>query len=156
MRRRASLIRSRSTLAVTLGLAVSVIIGACDSAPTELTRLPASLKLREEDPLLDTEADTAVVRPTQGGINVLGRITTPNPCYELEPDVAGGDEKILLRVVAVPADGVEACAAVLGSLAYEVDIPDLRPGEYLVTVVHSYPGTGWPDRTVADETVQVP
>lgn len=66
----------------------------------------------------------------------------------LEPNMASDGKKLLLRNVARWDEDVDACVAVLGSFSYEVDVRELEPGDYLVSVVYTYPDTDWPNRAV--------
>jgi hypothetical protein len=95
------------------------------------------------------------VRVREGGLEVLGIITTPHPCL----DVAGElqrDGRTLSLTVTASSDRLELCIGVLGHFAYAADVSDLEPGSYRVIVTHVIPNSGWPTTEVLDAEVEVP
>ncbi len=100
--------------------------------------------------------DTAVVMPVTGGLVVLGRITTPTPCYDLEPGTVQEQPGALTLLIIARERDVDACIQVLKTRPYQLEVRDLEPGEYDVEVIHTYPGTGWADRVAARVRVVVP
>lgn len=95
------------------------------------------------------------VRVRDGGLEVLGIISTPSPCHDIDAELRR-DARTLAIVVSARDDGSEACIAVLGEFAYAVDVDDLEAGAWRVVVTHAIPGTGWPTTTVLDAEVEVP
>lgn len=76
-----------------------------------------------------------------GEIVVEGRLTTANPCYDIEADAFGLDGRRLeLAVRARPLQ--EACTAVIGRFEYTARLLDLEPGTYALSVVHEFTGRG--------------
>ena len=94
------------------------------------------------------------VRVREGGLEVLGIISTPYPCYDIDASLERDGRRLAITVTARGQNVM--CIAVLGAFAYSVDVGDLAPGSYRVTVAHTYPGTGWPATEVLDEVVAVP
>ena len=93
-----------------------------------------------------TLADTvAVLRVAQGEAVIEGYLSTPNPCYNVEATLEEEAGSLVLRVPATSQGGF--CAQVLASFRYEARLRGLAPGSYSILVVHTYPQTGWEDRT---------
>lgn len=64
------------------------------------------------------------------------------------------NQELTLRVSIRP-NGAPVCVTVLGGYAYDAVIEGLRPGRYVLQVVHTYPSTGLPTRTVLSQTMNV-
>jgi hypothetical protein len=81
------------------------------------------------------------------GAVITGVISTPNPCYEitatLEPN--GSGRAFTVRLSAVATGGF--CVQTLATFAYDVQISGMTTGSYPIDFVHTYPNTGWEDRT---------
>ena len=86
-----------------------------------------------------------VTATTSESAVVTGVISTPNPCYTFDAGIAVADETLVMTITANSRGGM--CAAVVGSFTYRATIGGLSPGSFPVRIVHTYPGTGWEDRT---------
>lgn len=147
--------RSRAAAFVlTCGLA----IGGCgdDSSTGPDNAGPLTLQVLNRDTLSLPGTDVALVTPVTGGLLVLGRITTPTPCYELNPGTVQEPPGALTLFIIAREEAVDACIQVLHSFPYRLEVRDLDPGEYDVEVIHTYPNTGWADRVAASVRVVVP
>lgn len=83
----------------------------------------------------------------------LGLIPTPNPCQIISASLALSGNQATFRLAARSAPVV--CIQITGEYAYRATT-HLARGTYLVTVVHEYPGTGWPTVIAREATVIVP
>ncbi len=140
-------------------LAWSVAVGGCgDDSPSGPDPDPGPLTLRvlDRDTLSFPGNDTALVSPVPGGLEVLGRITTPTPCYDLKPGTVREPPTALTLLIIARERDVDACIQVLHAFPYQLRVRDLDPGEYDVEVIHTYPDTGWAERLAARVRVVVP
>ena len=103
----------------------------------------------------DGATDPPTVRVREGGLELLGIITTPHPCLDVAAELERVDRTLTLDVSA-SSDRLELCIGVLGRFAYAADVPDLEAGRYRVIVRHVIPNSGWPVETVVDREVDVP
>ena len=94
------------------------------------------------------------VRVREGGLEVLGTLSTPQPCYDFDASLERDGRRLAITVTARGQGG--GCIDVIAYFAYAVNVDDLEAGRYRVTVTHSYPGTGWPTTQVLDAEVAVP
>ncbi len=148
--------RSRAAAVV---LACGLAIGGCgDDSSTGPDRDagPLTLRVLDRDTLSLSGADTARVIPVPGGLLVIGRITTPTPCYDLEAGTAQEPPGALTLFIIARGKDVDACIQVLHAFPYWLEVRELDPGEYDVEVIHKYPNTGWADRVAASVRVVVP
>jgi len=76
---------------------------------------------------------------------IEGVISTPNPCYQIAATLAEDAGSLTLRLTATHQGGF--CIQVLAAFTYEARISALAPGTYSIVVVHTYPSTGWEERT---------
>lgn len=150
--------KGRSSAAAVV-LAAGLAIGGCgDDSSTGPDRNagPLTLRVLNRDTLSLPGTDTALVTPVAGGLVVLGRITTPTPCYDLEPGTVQEPPNALTLFIIAREQDVDACILVLKTRPYQLEVRDLDPGEYDVQVIHTYPNTGWADRLAASVRVVVP
>ncbi len=148
--------RSRAAAVV---LACSLAIGGCGddtSTGPDGDSGPLTLRVLNRDTLSMPGTDVAVVTPVPGGLLVLGRITTPTPCYELSPGTVQEPPGALTLFIIAREKAVGACIQVLHAFPYRLEVRELDPGEYDVEVIHTYPNTGWADRVAASVRVVVP
>ena len=99
--------------------------------------------------------DPPTVRVREGGLEVLGIITTPHPCLDVSAELERDGRTISLAITA-SSDRLELCIGVLGRFAYAADVPDLEAGSYRVVVTHVIPNSGWPTVVALDAEVVVP
>ncbi len=117
---------------------------------------PLTLRVLNTDTLSLPGTDTALVTPVPGGLVVLGRITTPTPCYNLRPGTVKEPPTSLTLFIIAREQNVDACIQVLHPFPYRLEVRELEPGEYDVEVIHTYPNTGWADRLATSVHVVVP
>jgi hypothetical protein len=139
-----------------VAMVLCVVLGACSSfevtGPGADLPLEFSARAAQHGQWLEVPVMEAEGQP--GRITVNARLSTPDPCRVLSGDLRGEGSKLVLAV-AVRPNGSEGCYQVIGTFEYDAVIPGLRPGNYHLQVVHTYPGTGWPTSTVLDRQVQV-
>ena len=83
---------------------------------------------------------------------IAGSLSTPNPCYKIEAAMSGGNDPTLtLTANAQPG----FCAQVVGNFDFEATVTGLSSGSHRVTVVYTYPNTGWDEKS-HNLTVEVP
>lgn len=158
MSRLTSVWRSGSLITAAV-LGWSMAVGGCSAEPPagpDPDSGPLTLQVLNRDTLSFAGTDTALVRPVANGLEVLGRITTPTPCYDLKPGTVREPPSALTLYIIAREQDVDACILVLQTFPYRLDVRDLQPGEYDVEVIHTYPDTGWADRLAARVRVVVP
>ncbi len=143
---------------VSVALVAAVGAAGCDDTPAESGQDlgPLTLRVLDRDTLPLLGSDTALVSPVPRGLVVLGRITTPTPCYDLDAAMTMEPPDGLTLFIIARAQDVDACILVLQPWPYRLEVRDLEPGEYLVEVVHSFPDPGGGNITAARERVVVP
>jgi hypothetical protein len=152
----------RSTLAVTL--AVHLVAGCAGSGraadepstpPQQEARTMPTVELTAREPAAAAgEEHAASAAPSAEGFTVTGTLAAPTPCHRLSASVTEARGEVDLRV-AVRADPDAICAQVIASLGYTARVRGLPAGEYSVRVVHTYPDSGWDERTVLTTTLTV-
>jgi len=95
----------------------------------------------------------AVKSASDKQVVIAGSLTTPNPCYKIEAAMSGGNERPTLTLTANAQPGF--CAQVIGSFDFEATVTGLSSGSHRVTVVFTYPNTGWDEKS-HNLTVEVP
>lgn len=144
----------RTALALLLGLAACAQGGT--SEPRESRAAPISPGLEFSARQLsgqDVAEPSARVTGGAGRITVEGRLSAPDPCRKVTGALEGSGTDLTLRVSVAATEGV--CAQMIAAFGYTGALTRLPPGTYRLRVVHTYPGTGWETRTVADERVTV-
>jgi hypothetical protein len=144
----------RTALALLVGLAACAQGGG--GGPQESRAAPTSPGLDFSARLLsgeDVSEPSARVAGGAGRITVEGRLSAPDPCQKVTGALEGSGTDLTLRV-SVAATG-EGCIQMIAAFGYTGTLTGLAPGTYRLRVVHTYPGTGWETRTVADERVAV-
>jgi hypothetical protein len=98
-------------------------------------------------------ADSAGVTAVERGLEIVGAITTPDACRELngEGDITTDRIIITMRADADPAP----CPGVLGRFDYTVTVFGVKRGSWLVQVRHVRSGQGEPV-LIATRAVVVP
>ena len=141
--------------ALPLSLALSTL-AACGAASTAPRGVESSFAYWEtRDPAAPDDAtDPPTIRAHDGGIEVRGLLSAPDPCRPLEASVSRVGDTIDVTLLSKPHGGL--CIAVIAEYAYVVGIEDIEPGSHRVRVRYHYPETGWEWRLVADRTVIVP
>ena len=84
---------------------------------------------------------------------IAGSLSTPNPCYKIEASMSGGNDRPTLTLTANAQPGF--CAQVVGNFDFEATVTGLSSGSHRVTVVFTYPNTGWDEKS-HNLTVEVP
>ena len=87
-------------------------------------------------------------------MTIRATLPGPDPCRTLEGELGHTGPQLVLRVFIRPS-GAESCVQVVGRFAYDAQIENLSRGTYDLQVVHIYPSTGWPTRTVLNQTMDV-
>jgi hypothetical protein len=87
------------------------------------------------------------------GVTLSGTMSTPNPCYNITPDLSADGDSLTLALAATAQAGM--CIQVLAAFRYEARIGGLPPGRYSIAVEYTYPNTGWGGR-VFPLAVEVP
>ena len=123
------------------------ILPTCNHSPLDA---PADQEARLEFSVTGSVgtagADTArVSRISAGQLVIDGVLSTPNPCYQIAATRAEDADLLTLRLTATRQGGF--CIQVLAAFTYEARISALAPGTYSIIVVHTYPSTGWEERT---------
>ncbi|HEX8390773.1 MAG TPA: hypothetical protein VF665_00330 [Longimicrobium sp.] len=97
----------------------------------------------------------ATAQGAAGSMELSGTMSTPNPCYKLTGELAGQNTRELrIRVVGRP-DPDMMCIQAIGSVPYTATVRGMQPGTYSLTIVHTYPESGWDEATVLQTQVQV-
>lgn len=142
-------------LRLTAACIALLLLAACGSSTSpERERPPFSVGLVNSPEAPEGATNPPTVRVREGGLEVLGIISTPSPCHDIDASLERDGRRLAITVSARGRNVF--CIAVLGAFAYSVDVGDLDPASYRVTVAHTYPGTGWPTTQVLDEEVAVP
>jgi hypothetical protein len=138
-----------------LALLSLALLASCSSSTAPARELPDFAVGPVGSPdAPDGATSPPTVRVTDGRMKVLGIVSTPSPCYEIGAGLERGGHTLAIEIVA--QDQHVVCIGVLSAFAYRVEVADLAPGDYRVTVTYRYPETGWPTTTALDETVTVP
>lgn len=139
----------RCRIAVALLLVASL---GCDSSPAAPSPTIASFQysasLSHGSP-----PNAPSVHAGAGQIEIRGDLDAPDPCYTLEAELSADEQALTVRVTAQDSK-TGGCVQVIGRFSYSavIDVPE---GTYLLSIVHTYPGTGWPTTEVLRETVTV-
>ena len=138
-----------------LGALAALLLVAC-SPITAPRREPAQLTVAPVGSPEAPEGATTppTVRPRSGALDVLGIISTPYPCYDIDASVETDASRVDIEIVARGRNVI--CIASLGAFAYRVSVDDLDPGVHQVRVTYRYPDTGWPTTTALETSVTVP
>ncbi len=122
-------------------------LSMCPQSPLDgEAKQEARLEFSVTGSLQTAGADTARVSRISGGQAAIeGVISTPNPCYQIAAGLVEDADSLTLRLTATRQGGV--CIQALAAFTYEASISDLAPGTYSLIVVHTYPSTGWEERT---------
>lgn len=84
-------------------------------------------------------------------------LQTPNPCYEIKPNVTTNGSVVDFVISLESTLGVfDDCAAVIGTKAAKIKYGPVNDGYYSVKFLALYPNTGWAAVTWETEAVQVP
>ena len=94
-----------------------------------------------------------LVAASRGRIDITGAADTPHPCYTLTAELESSVGQLSLRITARAADNA-GCVAVIGRFAYSAAIA-VRAGTYSLSIIHTYPNTGWPTTEVLKQTITV-
>lgn len=90
--------------------------------------------------------DTVTIsRVAPGEVVIEGVLSTPTPCYRVEGSLSDESGRLTLQVTATSLGGF--CIQVLGGFSYDARLSDLPAGSLSITVVHTYPSTGWEEHT---------
>jgi hypothetical protein len=92
------------------------------------------------------------VRVSQGRVEILGQLVTPDPCFDLSGAFTNANRELRVLVNATKRPGM--CATVIETFAYRGTIADLPPGDYTLEVVHSAPNPSTPT-TVVKQSIAV-
>jgi hypothetical protein len=93
------------------------------------------------------------VRVSPGHFEVLGLLSTPNPCQDIQASLPQVGAALTVTIQAHAQPGV--CIQVLGRFAYQVT-EDIDPDTYTLRLTHTYPDTGWPDERAFQGSITVP
>ena len=131
-----------ATLSVLFG-----ILPTCNHSPLDA---PADQEARLEFSVTGfvqtAGADSVRISRISPGQTVIdGVLSTPNPCYQIAATLAEDAGSLTLRLTATRQGGF--CIQALAAFTYEARISALAPGTYSIVVVHTYPSTGWEERT---------
>ena len=83
----------------------------------------------------------------------LGLLIAPSPCQEIR--AFGVAQAFSLGWIIESRSRAGGCVDAVETFAYRL-VARMDPDEYRVTVIHRYPGTGWPDAIGQDTVVRVP
>lgn len=132
-----------------------LLLAGCGSSTSPVReRPPFSVGLVHSPEAPEGATNPPTVRVREGGLEVLGIITTGHPCHEIDAVLRRDDRSLAITIVAVAED--VPCLTVVANFAYAVDVDELQPGSYRVTVTHSYENSRAPTTEVLDEVVAVP
>jgi hypothetical protein len=131
-----------ATMAVLLSAIPMCRPSAPDGPVTGDARLEFTVTAAAQAPAADT---VTISRVAPGEVVIEGALSTPTPCYRVEGSLSEESGGLTLRVTATSQGGF--CIQVLGGFSYDARISDLAPGSLSITVVHTYPSTGWEERT---------
>ena len=131
-----------ATLSVLLGILPTCHHSPVDGPEDQEARLEFSVTRSLQTAAADT---VRVSRISAGQMAIEGVFTTPNPCYQIAATLAEDAGSLTLRLTATHQGGF--CIQVLAAFTYEAHISVLAPGTYSIVVVHTYPSTGWEERT---------
>jgi hypothetical protein len=121
-------------------LAVLVAAGGCSSGTAPGVESLSFTAVLTRDPAAPRDASyPPTVRGREGRVEVLGVITTSNPCQEVTGRVSRTGRNVRLTVTArsLPV----FCFAVVATFAYTAVIDGLAPAVYAVEVFHAYENT---------------
>jgi len=135
-------------LAVVLVLAAALACGGRTPVMPEPVILRLTLRTPDPD---STESVTAA--GGEGQIAVRATFIAPTPCQIISGDLDQTDRDLTMRI-SISSSGTP-CVQVIGRFAYDAWIGGLSAGRYSLKVVHAYPSTGWPTRTVLDVVLDV-
>jgi hypothetical protein len=89
-----------------------------------------SQKTQDAEPVTDdlvvanNEAEIGVAHTFEGGVHTIsGEITLPNPCYELQEDVAIAEsfpEQVFIELTGVASDGI--CIQITDTRPFSIDV----------------------------------
>ncbi len=119
---------------------------------------PGRFSFSATKPGFNSLADFAsVTSVAEAQIQFAGAMSTPTPCYRVTGAANVADREITITVSAASTLGAgEGCAQAVASSSYTGAVRELRSGSHRVVVIHTIPGTGWPTRTLADTSVNLP
>ena len=130
---------------------LALVIACGGKAPTAPDTAFLRFNPRVPDP---GSPESVTAEAGQGQITVRATLSGPDPCRTLEAELDQTDREVSLRVFIRPS-GAGVCVLVIGRFAYDAVIEGLPRGRYVLQVVHTYPYTGWPTRTVLSQTMDV-
>ena len=131
-----------ATLSVLLGILPTCHHSPVGGAADQEARLEFSVTGSVQTAGADT---VGISRISPGQMVIEGVLSTPNPCYQIAATLAEDAGSLTLRLTATHQGGF--CIQVLAAFTYEARISALAPGTYSIVVVHTYPSTGWEQRT---------
>ncbi len=128
-------------------LVLFAILAACAHSPMDdQPAAAAQLAFTVTGALQASGPDSVRISGVAPGEAVIdGVLSAPNPCYRIHATLAEEAGSLTVRLVATSGGGM--CAQVIAGYTYEASITDLAPGTYSIVVVHTYPSTGWEERT---------
>jgi hypothetical protein len=129
----------------------AAVVIACGKAPTASGTASLRFTPRVPEP---GSPESVTAEAGQGQITVRATLSGPDPCRTLEGELDQTDREVNLRVFIRPS-GAGGCILVIGRFAYDAVIDGLPSGRYVLQVVHTYLSTGWPTRTVLNQTMDV-
>lgn len=115
--------------------AVLLVVGGCSSITN-----PARLEVFDwgevEDPTTVVDGIDAAV--AFGEVFILGQVSTPHRCYQLDATFDSSDSRVTLRVRGEVAN--PNCSDGMGGYRYTATIRNLKVGEYDLRVIHEVVG----------------
>jgi hypothetical protein len=141
--------------ALTAALSLMLLAGCAASTAPETERPAFAWGHVGSPEAPDGATNPPTVHVREGGLVVLGIITTPHPCLDVAAELQRDGATLRLDVSA-SSDRLELCIGVLGHFAYAANVSDLEPGTYRVIVRHIIPNSGWPTTEVLNAEVEVP
>ena len=127
--------------ATTGGAIVVLLTCACSGASLTQSIQPQVEITLETAPEGSRDDTPTIVTASADNTVLSGVISTPNPCYTIEGDIAADGRDLTLTVTARSKPGI--CVQMLGSFAYQARVTGLASGNYPTRVVYQYPNTGW-------------
>jgi len=130
------------TLSVFLGVLLSCPHSFLDGQANQEARLEFSVTGSVQPASPDS---VRIARISPGQVVIDGVLSTPNPCYQVAATLVEDADSLTLRLTATRRGGF--CTQALAGFTYEARISDLVSGTYSIVVLHTYPSTGWEERT---------
>jgi hypothetical protein len=93
------------------------------------------------------------VRVSQGQVEILGQLVTPDPCFDLTAAFTNANRELRVMVNGTKRPGM--CATVIETFSYRATIVNVAAGDYSLEVVHALPNSSTPPAPVVKQSVTV-